>query len=849
VTSGHRIGRILASALGLVLFCAALFVVHRELEAHSWSSVKANLAAIPPARIAVVLACIVGSYLLLSVGDVLALRHLGLDFPYRRTGRASFISYALAHNLGVAGGASARVRLYGTWGLSAAQIAAVVAFGQLTIWSGFFALAGAAVALDPPRLAIDPTGSWFRALGIAMLGCVLVYLALACFRRRAFRLGRFDVTLPRPGTVLTQIAASAADWTLAGTALWLLVGDAAPVSWVGFIGRFLAAQIVGLASQVPGGLGVFEGSLLMLLPEDTQSTGVVGALVAFRMLYYFLPLAVGAAMLAVHEVAQHRATLARWARIASPWAAALAPTVVGIVVFVAGTILLVSAALPGIPERIAALADRLPLGVIETSHVASSALGVILLVVARGLQRRLDGAYQVGIAVLILGIVASLLKGLDWEEALLLAFALGVLVAGRRGFYRRASLIHEVFTAGWATSVVAVLVGTAWIALLAYRHVAYDSALWWEFASASDVPRALRASVAAGVVLIVFGAIHLLRPARPATADPGGDDLVRAAGVVASSAGTLAPLALLGDKCLLFSDDGSAFVMYGVSGRTWVALGDPVGPPGARRELVWEFHNEVDRHDGWTVFYQVPAESLPVYVDIGLQFTHLGEEAHVPLPSFTLAGHAFKDLRHALRRAETDGLAFEVLAAHEVGPLLPELERVSDGWLARKHAREKRFSVGRFEPRYLARFPLAVVRRSGHVVAFANVLTAGDGAEASIDLMRFSGEAPPILMDYLLTRTMLWARESGFAMFDLGMAPLSGIESRAHAPAWNRLAGLLYRHGEHFYNFQGLRRFKEKFQPEWRPRYLASPGGIVLAPVLLSVAALISGGVSGIVRK
>jgi phosphatidylglycerol lysyltransferase len=81
------------------------------------------------------------------------------------------------------------------------------------------------------------------------------------------------------------------------------------------------------------------------------------------------------------------------------------------------------------------------------------------------------------------------------------------------------------------------------------------------------------------------------------------------------------------------------------------------------------------------------------------------------------------------------------------------------------------------------------------------------------------------------------------------MAPLSGIESRAHAPAWNRLAGLLYRHGEHFYNFQGLRRFKEKFQPEWRPRYLASPGGIVLAPVLLSVAALISGGVSGIVRK
>jgi phosphatidylglycerol lysyltransferase len=554
-------------------------------------------------------------------------------------------------------------------------------------------------------------------------------------------------------------------------------------------------------------------------------------------------------MLALHEVAQNRAALTRWARAASPWLGALVPGVVGMVVFVAGAVLLVSAAVPGVHGRIAALAARLPLGVIETSHVASSVVGAILLVLARGLQRRLDGAYRVALIVLSVGIVASLLKGLDWEEAGVLAFTLGVMIAGRREFYRRASLLHEAFTLRWFAAVVAVFSGAAWVGLLAYRHVSYDSALWWSFAPGGEAPRSLRASVAAGVVLIVFGTFRLLRPARPTPALPPEADLERAARIAARSPGTLAPLVLLGDKSLLFSADGEAFVMYGVNGRVWAALGDPVGSEASKRELAWEFRNEVDRHDGWTVFYQVPPESLPLYIEIGLQFAPLGEEARVPLTSFSLEGHERKELRHAVRRAESEGLSFEVVPPGDVAALLPELRRISDGWLARKNVREKRFSLGYFDDRYLARCPVAIVRRAGRTVAFANLLTAGDRGEASIDLMRFDEDTSPGLMDYLLTRAMLWAREAGFEAFNLGMAPLSGIEDRPRAPAWNRLAGLAYRHGEHFYNFQDLRRFKEKFHPLWQPRYLASSGGLALTPVLVGVASLVAGGVAGIVRK
>jgi phosphatidylglycerol lysyltransferase len=118
-----------------------------------------------------------------------------------------------------------------------------------------------------------------------------------------------------------------------------------------------------------------------------------------------------------------------------------------------------------------------------------------------------------------------------------------------------------------------------------------------------------------------------------------------------------------------------------------------------------------------------------------------------------------------------------------------------------------------------------------------------------MDLMRFSADAPRGVMDYLFAEMMLWGKAAGFRVFSLGMAPLSGLESHALAPLWSRVGALVYRHGEHFYNFRGLRAYKDKFGPQWEPRYLASPGGLVLPRVLTNVAALISGGLKGVLSK
>jgi phosphatidylglycerol lysyltransferase len=121
--------------------------------------------------------------------------------------------------------------------------------------------------------------------------------------------------------------------------------------------------------------------------------------------------------------------------------------------------------------------------------------------------------------------------------------------------------------------------------------------------------------------------------------------------------------------------------------------------------------------------------------------------------------------------------------------------------------------------------------------------------EASVDMMRYKPDAPKGIMDYMFTKLILWSQEHNYTWFDLGMAPFSGLDNHPLAPMWSKLGAFLYSNGENFYNFQGLRQFKEKFDPVWEPRYLASPGGLSLPGVLSDAASLISGGIRGVISK
>ena len=175
---------------------------------------------------------------------------------------------------------------------------------------------------------------------------------------------------------------------------------------------------------------------------------------------------------------------------------------------------------------------------------------------------------------------------------------------------------------------------------------------------------------------------------------------------------------------------------------------------------------------------------------------------------------------------------------------------ISSRWLACQQARQGEAVLpGPFEPGYLRRFPLALVRKGAELVAFANLWATPDHGDLSIDLMRYRERRVHDVMDYLFIELLLWGKAQGFRRFDLGMAPLSGLQERQLAPLWTRAGAMLFTHADTFYNFEGLRRYKEKFRPVWEPRYLAAPGGLAAAAVLADVTTLVSGSALGQGRR
>jgi phosphatidylglycerol lysyltransferase len=838
-------------ALSVLMLCLALWALYRLAGEVSYHQDGEYMHRLRRGRIGQAIVLTALGYAVMPLYDLFALNAIGRKLPRPRVALISFISYAFSNTLGMAMlvSGSIRYRFYIQAGLSTMEVAKVVLFCTISFWLGLFAITGVTLLFVPIPRGL-PLGSAHLLLGIVLCAIPALWLAGGAIFRRPVKLWRWDVRLPPISIGIRQVAVGAIDWGLAAAVLYALMPDELVLHFGSFLAIFALAQIAGLISHVPGGLGVFEAVMLAgfgATGNQALSAPILGALAAYRGVYYLLPLCAAAVVVVVRE-----ARGLRQAALLTPWFNGLLPPFFSGLTLVSGAVLLFSGATAVLPGRLELLSDILPLSVMEASHFISSVIGMSLLILARGLQRRLDAAYWLTLTLLIAGAVAQLLKGIDYEEAGLLILLAVALAPAHRLFYRRASLFDMTFSFGWFLACATVLGCTVWLVFFSYQHVEYSRDLWWQFSFYhGNAPRALRALVGATGVALLFALTTLIRSARPRPTLPDESELARATPLIKHYSSAQAHLALMGDKSLLFDPDGKAFLMYGIEGRSWVAMGDPVGhDERARQELVWTFRERCERGGGWPVFYQVTPADLDLYLEVGMSLLKIGEEARVLLEHFNLDGKSKKTLRGTVNKLNREGLRLEVIAAQDVPALLPKLKSVSDAWLRDKRTREKGFSLGAFDERYLSRTPMAVVWQDDKPVAFANLFLCEDSKEeASVDLMRQLPDGPTGLMDYLFIELMLWAKAQGYRWFNLGMAPLSGLQSRRQAPLWNRFGALIFGRGERFYNFQGLHRYKDKFDPEWEPRYMAVPGGIALPVVLTNVASLISGGLTGVVRR
>lgn len=826
----------------LALFALVIVVLYQALEVTSWRDIRGALEATSWSQIALAVMATGLSYVALAGYDVIALRVLKAPrVSAAMIALTSFISQAFTFTFGfgVLTGGAVRMRLYGLAGLRPDQIIATSLFATLAFWVGLATVSavslifGAGIAETVLSL---PQGS-ARAIGLGLFGVIIAGLAYAA--AKSPRLPGSEIQAPGAGVMGLALGISVLDIIASSLALWALLPQDAAIGFAEFLVVFTTATALGVISHVPGGLGVFEGVILLAIPGPSHSA-LFASLLLFRVVYYLIPMGFAAGLLVVFELKERGVKLARGVTTAGNVLGPAIPLVSAVLVFLGGFILMLSGAVPAEHDRMSILRHAVPLPFVEASHFIASVAGTLLLVLAYGLARRLESAWWAASVLLLMGAGFSLLKGFDYEEALVCVAIAGLLFVGRRWFYRQGGAFSGSLQASeiLATGVAA---GTSiWLGLLSFRDVTYSGSLWWDFTYHGDASRFLRATLGIAVTALILTAYRLIN--RPSvTAETSLAAIDEVSKIVVGSERAEANLALTGDKRFVVNGDQTGFVMYGVQGKSWIAMADPVmaGPADAA-SLIWQFKELVDLHDGVPVFYQVSSDLLPLYLDAGFSMFKLGEEAWVDLTTFTLEGGEGRRLRQTLSKAQRSGAQFELVPVAEVSGILDELRAVSDDWLAVKGQKEKGFSLGFWSDDYMLRTDVAAVRHEGRIVAFANIWRGANKQEMSVDLMRVRHDAVQGMMDLLFIALMERGKADGYRWFNLGMAPLSGLPQHRLAPLWGRLASWFFRHGDRFYKFEGLRSFKSKFHPEWRPKYLAYPQSRLLPPILVDVAYLIS---------
>lgn len=285
----------------MAVLALAAYIVSRAFAGYTLADIRQGLEAIPPFRVVLAIACAAGSYFCLTWFDWMAVRYAGKPLPYRQAALASFVSLSIGHNVGFAALSSGavRYRFYTGWGLSVEQVAKVVLFCGVTVGLGLAVTGGSALLLRP-HLAQELTGlssSAIVLLGGACLGAAVLYLLLAAFIRGRLQLWQWSFEMPSLGLAAGQILAGTVNYIFVSACLYQGMAAVSDVAFLAVTAAFVIAIATALVTHVPGGLGVIEGVVLLLLSQAQ----IIGALVMFRAAYFLLPLTIGGTLFLLIE--------------------------------------------------------------------------------------------------------------------------------------------------------------------------------------------------------------------------------------------------------------------------------------------------------------------------------------------------------------------------------------------------------------------------------------------------------------------------------------------------------------------------------------------------------------------
>ncbi len=512
--------------------------------------------------------------------------------------------------------------------------------------------------------------------------------------------------------------------------------------------------------------------------------------------------------------------------------------VVTLVTLGSGVLNLYSVIGPSLPERTAILIRIFPLEFLHLSRFLTVLIGFALIISSLNVYKRKQRAWWSVLLLASAAIVFHLTKGLDYEEATLSLVLVVALTFARKIFTVRSSMPDLRW--GLLRFGIAVIAAFAYGVLgfwLLEPHEFGINFHWndaihrtLEYLSLNPDPQLkphthyarwfLDSLQLITLTAMGYSLFALFRPVlyRFRTAP---HERERAAEIVrAYGRSSLDYFKSWPDKSIFFGGSPNSFVAYRVGANFAIALGDPTGPEAEMEHTIRAFTEFCQENDWHLAFHQTSPDFLSLYQKLGFRRLKIGDDAIVDLTAFSLAGNVRKEMRQAVNRLEKSG----VHAVHYAPPLADEiivqLREVSDEWLQTPGRRERRFTLGLFEPNYLRSTPvLAAADKDEKILAFVNIIPSFARGESTVDLMRRRVHAPNGVMDYLFVKVFQHAKEQGFTRFNLGMAPMSGFQEREEATPEERAIHYFFQHLNFLFSYTGLRQYKAKFADFWEPRY------------------------------
>lgn len=600
---------------------------------------------------------------------------------------------------------------------------------------------------------------------------------------------------------------------------------------------FIAAQVIGIVSMIPGALGSFDIMMILGLSAlGAHREVVVAWLLLFRLFYYLIPFAIGM----IFFFKTMGSTIdQRFSGIPKQLALEVFHKIVVVMMYFSGVMMVLMATAPAVFGEFRWLQNINPFRANIIMQVPNLVIGFSLLVMGRGITSRVKRAYIPTIVLLVLAMIYLYLIELRVGAIIFLAILLLMIVVSRSELFR------EQLVYSWESKTIDFLIYGSLIIFYViigiynlpnFPHHRENRFIPFLFFPSEKLwlTGFIAIMVIAGFILLI---LRYLRGSKHTVGEAFDEE--RILSVLTNYGGNSdSQLVFLKDKEVYFYNNGEAdtvFLQFSTYNNKCIVMGNPSGKHDDFEEAIDQFIHEADRWGYLPVFYETNEDTVMILHELGYDFIKMGEEALVDLETFTTSGKKMKGTRAVINKIDKEGYTFEVLQPPFSDDQMKTFKQISDSWL--KGRKEKGFSLGFFSEDYLQRGPMAVVKnKDGEIVSFANIIPTYSKEVGTIDLMRHHGEkAPSGSMDYLFIHLFDYMKEQGIKYFDLGMAPLSNVGTSRKSFLQERIAYLVYEFGSRFYSFQGLRDYKEKYASKWISRYTLYSRDSWIAYVMASI--------------